>query len=140
LVSVWLILRFEAAMLCFIVTSCTCRQMYINYRRVTKRFGFDESETVDFRDIMEGPAAIIAMPSKLRHMTRRALIKAAAAMKGSKNNQSDLGWYDNDGYSSNLDESETDVEYQQLQAKVDMKRRSGSSTNGSRKVEPIQTV
>jgi hypothetical protein len=67
LLSVWLMLNWEAASLCFVISFLTCRQMYLNYRRVSKRFGYDESLTVDFRDIMEGPAAIQAMPSTLRY-------------------------------------------------------------------------
>jgi hypothetical protein len=58
LLSVWLIMYWESALVCWIVALVTCRQMYLNYRRVSKRFGYDESLTVDFRDIMEGPAAI----------------------------------------------------------------------------------
>ena len=56
LVSVWLLLPWYAALVCWVVTLHTSRMIYTNYRRVCMRFGFDESETVDFRDIMEGPA------------------------------------------------------------------------------------
>lgn len=61
-ICVWLILHWESAFICMILTLLTCRRIYQNYQRVTQRFGFDESETVDFRDIMEGPAAIQAVP------------------------------------------------------------------------------
>ena len=61
-ICVWLILHWESALVCMIMTLITCRKIYQNYQRVTKRFSFDESETVDFRDIMEGPAAIRAAP------------------------------------------------------------------------------
>jgi hypothetical protein len=73
LISVWLILRCEAAFVCWLITLWTCRKMWENYKRVRERFGFDESETVDFSDIMDGPAAIIAIPHKISRMTKRVL-------------------------------------------------------------------
>ena len=63
LLSVWLLLRFETALLCWLVTLWTCRQMYTNYTRVMQKFDFDENDTVDFSDIMNGPAAIRGVPS-----------------------------------------------------------------------------
>ena len=60
---VWLILKWEAALVCMIVTAYTCYRIWANYKRVYQRFSYDESETVDFTDIMEGPAAIQAIPS-----------------------------------------------------------------------------
>lgn len=61
---VWLILHWEAALCCMIIVLITCRTIYMNYKRVARRFSFDESETVDFRDIMEGPANIQAVTGK----------------------------------------------------------------------------
>jgi len=58
LICVWLILHWEAALCCMILVLFTCRTIWLNYQRVQRRFAFDESETVDFRDIMEGPANI----------------------------------------------------------------------------------
>jgi hypothetical protein len=72
LLSVWLILHWEAALVCWLITLWTCRKMWDNYQRVRQRFGFDESETVDFSDIMDGPAAIIAIPKKVARLTQRA--------------------------------------------------------------------
>ncbi len=43
-----------------------------NYQRVAQRFDFDESQTVDFRDIMEGPAAIQAIPMTFNRDNRRS--------------------------------------------------------------------
>jgi hypothetical protein len=60
--SVWLILHWEAALCCMIITLLTGRIIWRNYLRIQKRFDFDESETVDFSDIMNGPAAIRAVP------------------------------------------------------------------------------
>lgn len=55
---VWIILHWEAALVCMFITVMTCRQVYINYHRVRRRFDFDESETVDFRDIFESAANV----------------------------------------------------------------------------------
>lgn len=55
---VWLILHWESAFVCMLITLTTCRVIYKNYLRVSKRFDFDESETVDFRDIMGSPAVV----------------------------------------------------------------------------------
>ena len=60
---VWLILRWEGALVCMSITAYTCYRIWTNYQRVNNRFAYDESETVDFRDIMEGPAAIQAVPT-----------------------------------------------------------------------------
>ena len=51
---VWIILHWEAALACMCITLVTIRKVYENYQRVTKRFDFDENDTVDFRDIFEG--------------------------------------------------------------------------------------
>lgn len=63
-ICVWLILSPEAALVCMSITVFTCFKMYSAYLRVTRNFAFDESETVDFTDIFEGPAAIQAVSSK----------------------------------------------------------------------------
>lgn len=60
---VWLILHWEAALVCMFITIYTCRKIYTNYRRVMKRFDFDESQTVTFHDIFDGPAAIRILPT-----------------------------------------------------------------------------
>lgn len=61
-VIVWIILKWEAAICCMVLTLWTARSIWKSYMRVQKLFAYDESETVDFRDIMEGPAAIMAIP------------------------------------------------------------------------------
>ena len=55
---VWIILHWEAALACMIITLITIRKVYENYHRVTRRFDFDENDTVDFKDIFEGAANI----------------------------------------------------------------------------------
>ncbi|KAL3796969.1 hypothetical protein HJC23_000722 [Cyclotella cryptica] len=40
----------------------TLIQMKSTYYRIVKKFYFDESSTVDFSDIFDGPAAIQAVP------------------------------------------------------------------------------
>lgn len=71
LLSVWLLLRWEAALICWLVTLLTCRKMYTNYKRVMRKFGFDENDTVDFKDIMDGPAAIRGVPWRYDKMKRK---------------------------------------------------------------------
>ncbi|KAG7347367.1 hypothetical protein IV203_016072 [Nitzschia inconspicua] len=56
--SVWLILHWEAALCCSLLTIFTGRTIWVNYQRVQKKFTYDESETVDFSDIMNGPISI----------------------------------------------------------------------------------
>ena len=67
--GVWLLLSWEAALVCMVVSIFTCRTIWKNYQRVQQRFAFDESDTVDFRDIMEGPAAIQAIPWRMANQT-----------------------------------------------------------------------
>lgn len=69
LMCVWLALHWEAALVCMVVTLYTCVKIYRNYRRVVRRFGFDESETVNFDDIFHGPAAIQVVKTGLRTLT-----------------------------------------------------------------------
>lgn len=69
LMCVWLVLHWEAALICMFVTLYTCSKIYRNYRRVVRRFGFDESETVNFDDIFHGPAAIQVVKTGLRTLT-----------------------------------------------------------------------
>lgn len=70
---VWLILHWEAAVVCMMVTLYTCRTIYTNYCRVLKRFDYDESQTVDFHDIFEGPAAIRVMPPFMGKQKRQVV-------------------------------------------------------------------
>lgn len=57
---VWIILHWEAALACMSITLITIKKVYDNYHRVTRRFDFDENDTVDFRDIFEGAGNIHA--------------------------------------------------------------------------------
>mmetsp|Transcript_6229 Transcript_6229/g.17738 ORF Transcript_6229/g.17738 Transcript_6229/m.17738 type:complete len:220 (-) Transcript_6229:756-1415(-) len=72
-ISVWLLLHWEAALLCMMIVLYTCKTIWVNYKRVERRFAFDENETVDFSDIMEGPANIRAVTGgrKKQHRERR---------------------------------------------------------------------
>lgn len=71
-ICVWLILHWEAALLCMLIVLYTCKTIWVNYKRVEHRFAFDENETVDFTDIMEGPANIqaISVTTGRRHRRR----------------------------------------------------------------------
>ena len=59
---VWLNLHWEASLTCCIIAVGTMLKMRRTYDRIVKKFDFDESLTVDFADIFEGPAAIQAIP------------------------------------------------------------------------------
>mmetsp|Transcript_12432 Transcript_12432/g.34258 ORF Transcript_12432/g.34258 Transcript_12432/m.34258 type:complete len:320 (-) Transcript_12432:216-1175(-) len=67
--GVWLLLNWESALACMLITLVTCRQIWVNYLRVQRRFSYNESETVDLHDLMEGPGAIQAVPSFVRRST-----------------------------------------------------------------------
>ncbi|GAX26111.1 hypothetical protein FisN_24Hh016 [Fistulifera solaris] len=64
LLSVWLMLPWESALICWLVALFTCRKIYLNYVRVVTRFDFDESQTVDFRDFLEMPALKFITPAQ----------------------------------------------------------------------------
>jgi uncharacterized membrane protein len=61
---VWLHLHWEASLVCCTISIMTMLRMKNTYYRVVKKFDFDESMTVDFNDIFDGPAAIQAVPTK----------------------------------------------------------------------------
>ena len=68
LICVWLLLQWEAAIICWLIALYTSRRIYVNYHRVSQRFHFNESDTVDFTDIFQGPAAIRAVPAAMNHV------------------------------------------------------------------------
>lgn len=59
---VWLHLHWEASLVCCSIAIYTIMKMKDTYYRIVKKFDFDDSLTVDFRDIFEGPAAIKEVP------------------------------------------------------------------------------
>uniref|UniRef100_A0A6U2XD59 Transmembrane protein n=1 Tax=Entomoneis paludosa TaxID=265537 RepID=A0A6U2XD59_9STRA len=82
LLSVWLLLRWEAAIVCFLVALWTTRRLYTMYRRVAQRFDYDESDTVNFDDIFNGPAAIRAVPMVASSVVRAAVPVTASRFMG----------------------------------------------------------
>lgn len=62
---VWLHLHWEASLVCCAIAVFTIHRMRETYYRIIKKFDFDESLTVDFNDIFDGPAAIQAVPMHL---------------------------------------------------------------------------
>ena len=98
---VWLILHWEAALVCMAVTLYTCRKIYINYCRVLKRFHFDESQTVDFHDIFEGPAAIRVMPfmGRKRQVVKRTKSEDQSELLGNEHYHVEIsdGMWDSEG-------------------------------------------
>jgi hypothetical protein len=67
---VWLVLNWEAAFITMSITLYTISKIYKNYRKVVRRFGYDESETVNFDDIFHGPAAIQVVQSGLKSLQK----------------------------------------------------------------------
>ena len=63
--AVWLHLHWEASVICCSIAVFTISRMREAYYRIVKKFDFDESLTVDFRDIFDGPAAIQAVPKSM---------------------------------------------------------------------------
>ncbi len=63
--AVWLHLHWEASVICCSISVFTILKMREAYYRIVKKFDFDESMTVDFRDIFDGPAAIKAVPTSI---------------------------------------------------------------------------
>eukprot|EP00538_Stauroneis_constricta_P013570 CAMPEP_0119548168 /NCGR_PEP_ID=MMETSP1352-20130426/2149_1 /TAXON_ID=265584 /ORGANISM="Stauroneis constricta, Strain CCMP1120" /LENGTH=319 /DNA_ID=CAMNT_0007593357 /DNA_START=204 /DNA_END=1163 /DNA_ORIENTATION=- len=67
--GVWLLLNWESALVCMGITLLTCRQIWINYQRVQRRFSYNESDTVDFRDILMSGPSLQAVPNFVRNAT-----------------------------------------------------------------------
>jgi len=128
-VCVWLILHWEAALCCMIIVLFTCRTIWINYKRVKQRFAFDEDETVDFRDIMEGPANIQAVRNGRR-------MRSSRGQRNGVDNQFNYERQRRPSISS-MEEGDSDDYWQQSQPRArrtdhDVKKRRGNS--------PIQTI
>jgi hypothetical protein len=130
-VSVWLILQWEAALCCMIIVLITCRIIWINYKRVERQFAYNESDTVDFRDIMDGPANIHAVSGGRRRRSSR----------NRRNNTSNYSRYelssmeegDSDEWSDGWQQSQRQAGSNNTDVK---KRRGGSSSSGL----AIQTI
>ena len=120
LLSVWLLLRWETALVCWCVTLWTCRKMYSNYVRVMRKFDYDESETVDFSDIMDGPAAIRAVPWVNKSIRNSKLDKKMSMTKHSLSSPER-------GFETS-EHSETDLEMHPLNNGTNFKRRAGKAS------------
>jgi hypothetical protein len=133
-ICVWVLLNPEAALVCMMITMATCHTIWKNYVRVRNRFSYDESQTVDFRDIMEGPANFQAVPSTFRYTshnrTGNKLDRAAKKSASMPLDHDD----DSNGYSNE------DTEMQRLrQGNNDsVQRRRGVHRWSSS--DPLQTV
>lgn len=127
-ICVWIILSWESAIVCMILTLGTCRTIWFNYQRVQNRFAYDESETVDFTDIMEGPAAIQAVPWKKKghHKSK----KGKHAMNGYHKHHKAPASDDDINHSPEIDRF--DMDYQSSQRLIDkndaVKRRVGKGS------------
>ncbi len=100
--AVWLHLHWEASVICCSIAVFTISKMREAYYRIVKKFDFDESMTVDFRDIFEGPAAIQAVP---RSMWRLGMAKVGGKSDNSKDSPDRN---DRRGSSSHVNDEEDD--------------------------------
>ncbi|OEU19244.1 hypothetical protein FRACYDRAFT_235292 [Fragilariopsis cylindrus CCMP1102] len=94
-ICVWLLLAWEAAICCMILVLYTCRTIWCNYQRVKQRFDFDENETVDFRDIMEGPANIQAV------YNYRSNNSSSSSKNRNRHNNNNSNGYNNNNNNNN---------------------------------------
>lgn len=97
---VWILLPWESAICCMVISLLTCRAIWKNYKRVSLRFDFDENDTVDFRDIMEGPAAIRGIPMS------RSTLKSDAGTRPTTKKASSLSELDHQFDAFEMEESE----------------------------------
>lgn len=96
-ICVWVLLNWESAFICMFLAMYTCRTIWRNYQRVKSKFDYDESQTVDFRDIMEGPAAIQAVPWKRAppHSPKGAFKKSHSLSEIEDDDNYDMEWQSN---------------------------------------------
>lgn len=123
-VVVWLLLRWQSALVCCMVTLYTSRKMYNNYRRVMRKFNYDEKDTVDFRDIFDGPAAIRGVPMKKHRKKDRTLHKMSHSLPDAGFDAAERG----------------EAELTLVGNGESVKRRGKRHTSKSREAEPILTV
>lgn len=95
--AVVVILPLESAVIALAISLYTARTIYCNYRRVLRRFDFDERDTVDFRDIMEGPGSIHVRRARNR---KSSTVKSKSSFRKEEMmaDDDDDALYDDDGY------------------------------------------
>mmetsp|Transcript_21941 Transcript_21941/g.44519 ORF Transcript_21941/g.44519 Transcript_21941/m.44519 type:complete len:248 (-) Transcript_21941:540-1283(-) len=113
---VWLHLHWEASLVCCGIAVYTINRMRGTYYRIVKKFDFDESLTVDFQDIFDGPAAITAIP--MRHMLvdgmRFARVNGISGITGGEKRASGKGSFDHGNATIDDDEEEAYVRRQRM--------------------------
>lgn len=80
---VWLHLHWEASLVCCAISVFTISRMRDTYYRIVKKFDFDDSLTVDFQDIFDGPAAIQAVPMTMWRSVNGLGSRVGNGVKGS---------------------------------------------------------
>ena len=108
---VWLHLHWETSLVCCAMSVCTIHKMRSTYYRIIKKFDFDESLTVDFQDIFDGPAAIQAVSVAMwRDMQTRGGVKTKKS-PGIKTKKSHMSFDEDDDDDDNGSKNE---EYQKF--------------------------
>jgi hypothetical protein len=138
-ICVWLILHWEAALCCMTLTLWTGRTIWKNYQRIQNRFAFDESETVDFSDIMNGPAAIRAIPFLARRSINNNRHHQNQQRKNSMKKINSLP-LDIDMGTTDDDSSGSDWQTQKLLKEHDVKKRRQQKGGSEKERIHIQTI
>lgn len=130
LLSVWLMLPWDSALICWCVALFTCRKIYLNYVRVVTRFDFDESQTVDFRDFLEMPALKFITPAQTAvHKVMGTSPGGWGFGKGMRKANSASEVDDQHHLLAGQEFSDSDISQDQSAASgIDMKRRKGKRT------------
>jgi hypothetical protein len=85
ILCVWLFLPPECAFLCMVCTVYTANKMYKQYLRIQQNFLFKEEDTVDFRDLFDGPGNV-RIPSVSKKSWKSSFVKSSEQQ--SKNSHS----------------------------------------------------
>jgi hypothetical protein len=138
LVGVWLMLNWETALMCWMVALYTCHAIYSNYSRVATILDFDERDTVDFRDIMDGPGNVRLQRRKRNAPSQNNRGNTSSSRRYAVSGESNL----DDSEESNLSSGDVEMQAQQKLMARQQHRGSNGSTSSRRrgKESTIQTV
>lgn len=104
ILCVWLFLPPECAFICMMCTMYTANKMMQHYVRVKGKFLFKEEDTVDFRDLFDGPGNV-SIPTTRRSWTNVIKSNDGKGQNSDKNKQQAV--YSKTWSSSNMENSST---------------------------------